>query len=80
MSDLQDIIAKQAILAYNTGLGQGRAEGYREGTRDIFDEVLAALSDLYDRDTISQYQEAICHAQAKVEMLRERYLAQNESK
>ena len=80
MSDLQEIIAKQAVLAFNQGFETGRSEGYREGTRDIFDEVLAALSGLYDRDTISQYQEAICHAQAKVETLRERYLAQNESK
>lgn len=69
MSTINDLIHTNARNAYD--------QGYREGTRDIFDEVLAALSDLYDRnENHSQYQEAICQAQARVEVLQERYAAQ----
>lgn len=79
MSDLQEIIAKQAVMAFNQGFEAGEKKGYSEGTRDIFDEVLAALSNLYDRsETSSMYQEAICQAQSVVETLQERY--QQESK
>ena len=77
MSDLQEIIAKQAVLAFNEGYDTGLKEGIREATRDTFDEVNAILRDLYDYFyTHAGQREAICEAQAKIEDLQERLAAQ----
>ena len=77
MSDLQEIIAKQAVLAFNQGYQTGMKEGIKEATRDTFDEVNAILRDLYDYFyTHAGQREAICEAQAKVETLEQRLAAQ----
>ena len=73
---LQEIIAKQAVLAFN----QGWKLGTKEATRDTFDEVNAILRDLYDYFyNYAGHREAICEAQAKVEALQEKLAAQLES-
>ena len=77
MSDLQEIIAKQAVLAFN----EGYQTGVRETTRDIFDEVNAVLSNLSDYYyEHGRNRDAIWEAQARVEALQERIAAQLESK
>ena len=74
---LQEIIAKQAVLAFNEGYDTGLKEGIRGATRDTFDEVNAILSDLYEYFyNDAGHREAICEAQAKVEALQEKLAAQ----
>lgn len=71
--ELQEIIAKQAVLAFN----QGYQQANREVARDIFDEVLAILSNLYDDyQRYPSQQEAISDAQARIEALQERVASQ----
>jgi hypothetical protein len=66
MSDLQEIIAKQGVLAFN--------QGYKQAIRDTFDEVLAALSNLRDTYDGHRAQEALSEAESKIEVLREEKL------
>jgi hypothetical protein len=78
MSDLQEIIAKQAVLAFNQGFETGQKNGYKHATRDIFDEVKAALDNICeDYSTQRIAQEALWEAIAKVEALQERYLPES---
>ena len=77
MSDLQEIIAKQAVLAFNEGYQTGQRKGYKEATRDIFDEVKAALDNICEDYTNRIAQEALWEAIAKVEALEERYLPES---